>query len=331
MPTLVSVIGCFFLAVRFRGLPVPVPGLPWAARLYRPRHLRPLQCHQPTRVRVQRAVQWHRVRAAEQRRQRTGGPGGCHSQHLLLHRGQRGERQRDLAEVWWHRGGPCGEVWGKCPRLLHPGVPADVTNVHGMWRCFVALLLCSASQQRECVYVGGGGGVEMRIALYSTVAPNLITFVPVCLVSCLAWQLVRLETNSTDADPILMSRSNLPPSLADYELLDLKAWSSKRSLHNIASPQVRALLSHCAVPVPRQPLLLPWLPLVYPVHILDSCVCSIALQADGVPHCRGTCLVFAGPTWRVLHHGDEHALRHSTVGLHVVLRVRHPLPALVDF
>jgi hypothetical protein len=94
-------------------------------------------------------------------------------------------------------------------------------------------------------------------------------------------QLVRLEVSGGDA--VLMSRSNLPPSFTDYDLLDLNAWTSRRSVHNLATQNVGA-----RAPMPAMPRPLPLL------HCRSADVGS-------VPHATLSC-----------RHGVSVATRHPS-------------------
>jgi hypothetical protein len=51
---------------------------------------------------------------------------------------------------------------------------------------------------------------------------------------------VRLETSSPDADPLLLSRSTQSPTLTDYDELDLLSWTSEAANHTLASSVVPA-------------------------------------------------------------------------------------------
>ena len=50
----------------------------------------------------------------------------------------------------------------------------------------------------------------------------------------------RLESRTATADPILMARANQAPSLTEYDELDLLSWTSKATVHTIATAQVPA-------------------------------------------------------------------------------------------
>ncbi len=43
---------------------------------------------------------------------------------------------------------------------------------------------------------------------------------------------------SSDADPLLLTRANLIPTLTDYSELDLTSWTSKSMVHTVAAKQV---------------------------------------------------------------------------------------------